>query len=177
MGIKILQANIQSWASNRYTLLCSLSESNPDIILLNEISIPKDVKPKINGYDCYFNCQERFTGYAIFVKYSIKHFFFDLNNDNIGAVKIFTNVGPLIVSTAYIPPRFNCIPSLEINKILNYQLPSLFISDFNAHHPHFQNCSSNNKKPDSRGNQLMTIINSRKLSYLGPDFYTLQIWR
>ena len=68
MGIKILHVNIRNWRSNNYLLKCSLSDSNPDIILLNEISLNNNVIPKIHGYSCNFKCNERYSGVAIFVK-------------------------------------------------------------------------------------------------------------
>ena len=67
-----MQLNIRNWKSNHYLLKCSLSKVNPDIILLNELSLNNCI-PKIRGYSCYFKCEERYSGVAIFVKYTRKH--------------------------------------------------------------------------------------------------------
>ena len=66
MGIKVLQVNIQHWDNNHYFLKCSLSNNNPDVILLNELSLKPNSIPRIIGYKCIYKCPGRFTGVAIF---------------------------------------------------------------------------------------------------------------
>ena len=73
MGIKILHVNIRNWKSNNYLLKCSLADSYPDIILLNEITLNKNIIPKIRGYTCNYKCEERYSGVAIFVKRTYTH--------------------------------------------------------------------------------------------------------
>ena len=137
MGIKVLQVNIRCWKVNHYLLKCSLSQSNPDVILLNEISIKESVIPKIYGYSCLFKCDTRYSGVAIFVRQTFNHTFVEFKNPNILAVKLFTNTGPIFIVTSYTPPRHNTIPTIEINHILNKNIPTVILSDFNAKHPHF----------------------------------------
>ena len=173
MGIRILHVNIRNWKSNNYLLKCSLSNSNPDVILLNEISLSNNLIPKIRGYSCNFKCEERFSGVAIFVKHTYTHTHIDFKNNNILSIKLHTNIGPIYIITSYSPPRHHTIPTIEINHILNKNLPTLIISDFNARHPHFDNCTSTSQT-NNFGKQLHSLCNSRNLSYLGPNFNTFR---
>ena len=170
MGIKVLQVNIQHWDNNHYFLKYSLSNNNPDVILLNELSLKPNSIPKITGYKCIYKCPERFTGVAIFVKCIHKHFFIEFDNDHILATRLFTNLGPINIVTCYTTPRFNHHPTKEINKILDSNLPTVLIGDFNAKHAFFDNCSQGNA--DIRGNQLYSLCMARNLHYLGPNFNT-----
>ena len=172
MGIKVLHVNIRNWKSNNYLLKFSLSDSNPDIILLNELSLDNNVVPKIKGYKVCFKCIERYSGVAILVKHIHKHTFLEFTNNNILAIKLYTNLGPLYIVTSYTPPRYNSIPTIEINHILNKNIPTLIISDFNARHPTFHN--SNITNTNHFGRQLHNLCNSRNLDYLGPDFNTFR---
>ena len=170
MGIKVLHVNIRNYNSNHYLLKCSLSDTNPDIILLNDIS-NVNVIPKIFGYTCVYKCEAQHSGVAIFTKHTLSHTYIEFNNNNILAVKLYTNTGPIYIVTSYTPPRFNTIPTIEINHILNKNIPTLIISDFNAKHPHFNNCAHNNLI-NNFGRQLHSLCNSRNLDYLGPSFNT-----
>ena len=105
MGIKVLQVNIQNWDSNHYLLKCSLSNSNPGVVLLNEISLKLNSIHKISGYKCLYKCPERYTAVAIFVKYVHKHFFIEFDNDHILPIRLFTNLGPINIVTCYTPPH------------------------------------------------------------------------
>ena len=172
MGIRIMHVNIRNWYSNHYILKCSLSKVNPDIILLNEISLNNQI-PKIRGYSCSFKCTELFSGVAIFVKHPHTHTFLEFNHDNILAVKLFTNMGPIYIVTSYTPPRHPHIPTIPLNKILNKNIPTVILSDFNAKHPTFDNCN-NMTQANNRGKQLHTLCNSRNLNYLGPNFNTFR---
>ena len=113
-----------------------------------------------------------FSGVAIFVKYTHKHTFIEFNNNNILAVKLYTNLGPLYIVTSYTPPRYTSIPTIELNNILNKNIPTVILSDFNARHPTFDNTNTHNT--NNFGTQLHSLCNSRKLSYLGPNFNTFR---
>ena len=118
MGVKVLQVNIQHWDSNHYFLKCSLSNSNPDVILLNDLSLKPNSIPKITGYKCIYKCPERFTGVAIFVKYIFVI-------DHILAIRLFTNLGPINIVTCYPPP-----PSQDLTTILQKKLIKFWIVIF-----------------------------------------------
>ena len=164
MALTIFQVNICSWKNNNYILKCSLPQTNPDIILLNEISITEHCKINIRGYRGIHKCTEQKSGVAIFVKYNLQAKFIEFNSEDILAVKITTNLGQLLVATVYTPPRRDYIPTIQINKILDFKLPTVIIGDFNANHMMFDNSTHSNNK----GKQLFTLINSKNLRYLGP---------
>ena len=170
MGIKVLQVNIQNWDSNQYLLKCSLSNSNPDVILLNELSLKPNSDSKIPGYKCRYKCPERYTGVAIFVKYIHKHFIIEFDNDHILAICLFTNLDPINIVMCCTPPRFNHHPPKEINKILETNLSTVLIGDYNAKHAFFDNCPQG--RTDTRGNQLYSLCMARNLQCLGPNFNT-----
>ena len=68
------------------------------------------------------------------------------------------------------PPRFNHHPTKEINKILDANLPTVLIVDFNAKHALFDKCPQG--RTDTRGNQLYSLCMARNLQFLGPNFNT-----
>ena len=168
-----MHLNIRNWSLNNYLLKCSLFNVNPDVILLNEISINNNVIPKIRGYSCCSKCEERFSGVAIFVKRTYTHTYVEFDHNNILALKLFTNLGQLYIVTSYTPPRHNTLPTIQLNNILNKNLPTVILSDFNAKHPTFDNCN-NITQANGRGKQLHSLCNSRNLNYLGPNFKTFR---
>ena len=48
--LKILQANVQHWQTNKITFYNNMTSEDPDIILLNEHEVRDNVKIKIYGY-------------------------------------------------------------------------------------------------------------------------------
>lgn len=83
------------------------------------------------------------------------------------AVRIFTPQGPIILSTAYIRPLTN-LPLADFNRLFNYTiLPVFFAGDINASHQALHHRSTN-----SHGRQLLSIFDTKRLHYIGPDFFT-----
>ena len=170
MGLTIYQINIQSWEKKKYILECELASIQPDIILLNEIStLPKGMK--LRNYYSMPNEIGPHSGTAILVKMGITLSPIELVNEHIQAIKIKTTYGDAIISTAYIAPTNPLIPTIEINKLLSYNLPLLIIGDFNAHHPILNNVTPS-RPTDNKGRTLTALINKKNLCYLGPPFYT-----
>ncbi len=83
------------------------------------------------------------------------------------AVEILTNLGPIIISTTYLPPRRPYFPFTDIYRLLNNNVPTYLKRDFNARHTHFGN-------PDNNivGKSLINIINQGKMMHWGPYFPT-----
>ena len=48
--MKILQANVQNWQTNKITFYNNIRSENPHIILLNEHGVRENGKIKIYGY-------------------------------------------------------------------------------------------------------------------------------
>ncbi|ROT70195.1 putative LINE-1 retrotransposable element ORF2 protein [Penaeus vannamei] len=81
------------------------------------------------------------------------------------AVRIFTPQGPIILSTAYIRPSTN-LPLADFNRLFNYtNLSVFFAGDINARHQALHHRSTN-----SHGRQLLSIFDTKRLHYIGPDF-------
>ena len=169
-SLVIYHCNIRSWNKNRYLLQCSLPNYSPHIILLNETSNTKqDIK--LHNYYTFQQCSEPFAGVAILIHKSLNFFSIPTHDPFCLAVKLYTTLGPMIIYTHYSPPRHNHINTIPINKILNHNLPTLIIGDFNAKTNVFHNGpGTGNSK--IKGQQLEIIMQDRKLSYLGPDFNT-----
>ena len=53
------------------------------------------------------------------------------------AVKVQTSIGPVIVYTAYFPPRIRSINPLDFQKLISANAPLLIAGDFNAILPFF----------------------------------------
>ena len=171
MGLTIYQLNIQSWKSKRYMLECELASLLPDVIFLNEISILPNGNLKMRNYNSIYSGTGPHSGTAILVKMGIPFSPIELANKPILAVKIKTTYGYIIVSTAYNAPLNPLIPTIEIFKLLGYNLPLVIIGDFNAHHP-ILNKITMQTSGDNKCRMLAAVINKRNLHYLGPPFYT-----
>lgn len=176
MALTILQVNIRCWTNNRYLLSVDLCNYPPDVILLNETSATNN-NIKLQGFTTIQKCEERFSGVAILVKNTLQFTSIPLPENNTLAIKLFTSIGPIIISTSYVPPRQNSIPTISLNKILNFNLPTVFISDFNAKNPMFHNTTYRQVYGDARGTQLAALATARNLDFLGPYFYTYQSGR
>ena len=48
--LKILQANVQHWQTNKITFYNNIRSEDPDILLLNEHGVRENGKMKIYGY-------------------------------------------------------------------------------------------------------------------------------
>ena len=167
--MKILQVNVRCWQTNKYPFTVELSNYNPEIILLNEINLPENSNIKLHNFHSITKAFGNFNGSAILIRKDISFQEIPLKNNKFIAIKIITSLGPLIISTAYIPPRDPPIPMIPLIKLLDYNLPTLIIADFNAHHPAFNNTALNG---DKRGRQLISLMKARDLSFLGPSFQT-----
>ena len=137
MGLTIYQLNVRYWKTNKYSIETDLRNYNPDFIMLNETSLEPLEYPKIRGFESYAKSNGRFSGVALLVKNGIKFEIIEVTDDNTVAIKAYTNIGPLVLSTNYCAPSQSFIPTTSISSILKHNLPTIIISDFNAHHKIF----------------------------------------
>ena len=172
--MKILQANVQCWNTKRYPFQVELSNHNPDIILLNEINLPEDSVIKIPNYKSITRPLGEFNGSAILIRRDISFQEIHLNHNKFIAIKISTNTGPIIICTTYIPPRDPVIPTIPLIKLFDYNLPTIIMADLNAHHPAFGN-SPSRRNGDIKGRQLISLMEAKQLTFLGPNFNTFLI--
>lgn len=169
-SLNILHLNIKSWKNNKYLLQCNLSNYSPHIITLNETS-NTELNIKLTNYFTIQKCDEQYSGVAILIHKSLCFVQIPTYDSLCLAVKIQTSLGPLIIYTHYSPPRHNYINTIPINKILNYNLPTIIAADFNAKHPLFHNGSGSGSYKN-KGKILETLCKNRNVSFLGPDFNT-----
>ena len=172
MALTIYQLNIRCWNSLKYSLLVDLSNYQPDIILLNETGLPQLNIPNIRGYSTLSKSNGRFTGAAILIKQHLQYELLPVTDQNTVAIKLQSNLGPLIIATSYCAPSQTFIPTTSIYKILSHNLPTVFIGDFNAHSPLFDNCPATRNYADAKGKTLENIFKSKSLQFLGPYFST-----
>ena len=173
MSVTVMQLNIRNWKTSRYIFSCDFCNYSPDVILLNETS-SVDNSIKLKGYYVVQSCLEQHSGVVILVRNTIKFNTLVTKDTNTFAIKILTTLGPLIIATCYIPPRLNVIPTFALNKILDYNLPTLLIADFNAHNQMFLNTLAHHYNGDYRGAQLALLARGRNLDFLGPLFNTFK---
>ena len=163
----ILQHNTRGWTENtRYALYNTYREYNPDIILLNDIG---KNWVKLMGYISYgVNVdQENSAGVALAIKNTIKHEKIEIPfGSDMVAVRVLTTNGPIIIATAYIPPR-RTVHFPDFHKLFNRREPVYFLGDCNAQHQHFGYSRS-----DLRGQQIFQLIERKNIQYLGPPFST-----
>ena len=169
MALCVLQINIQNWKKNKYLLQCELPNSNSDVILINETGDVPDNNLKLFGYKSITKSLEAHLGVAILIRYNIKYIEIPTTDENTLAVRILTSIGPIIICTSYIPPRLPTLPILQYNKILSYNLPTIFIADLNAHHSFLHNTSG---QGDTKGKLLFNFAQNKQCKFLGPPFNT-----
>ena len=104
---------------------------------------------------------------AIAVKYNINHKLYDDFHTDVLAVEIETNLGPIVISTTYLPPRRPYLPFPDIYRLLSINVPTYIIGDFNGRHTHFGYRDNN-----TVGKSLLNLINQGKMIHLGPHFPT-----
>ena len=172
MGIVVYQVNIRNWKKNKYPLSIDIHNYNPDVILLNETSTNPDLPIKLQGYQAVNKSNGPNSGVAILIRNSLQYQLICVTDKNTLAVKLNTTDGPIIICTSYCPPRQTFIPTPSIYSVLRHNLPTLMISDFNAHHQAFDNTYSSQPNGDQKGRSLFNIMKLKKLSFLGPDFST-----
>ena len=170
--INIIQHNVLCWTKQRANELSNIYiKTNPDIILLNSTGKTNEEKIKIFNYNIYQRnyLNEAHAGVAIGVRRNISHRLLDDTTDDVIAVEIDTDRGPIILCTAYIPPRRMIMPYQDISKFMRSNKPAYIIGDLNARHPalgHSRNTMN------GIGQALNTCIQRGLLYHLGPNFDT-----
>ena len=78
-------------------------------------------------------------------------------------IEIETSLGPIIISTTYRQPKRPYLPFPDICRLLNNNIPTYIIGDFNGRHFHF-----GNKDNNTIGKSLVNLINQGTLL---PNFH------
>ena len=171
--INIRYLNVQHWTDEKNTALINhLTATAPEIILITSVSRLQNQNPiKIYNYNTFAvnKNNKRNAGCAIAIKRGI--IFKIINNARTDwiAVEIQTKHGPIIISTAYSPPRMNTISEEDLNFVIRNQIPTIVIADLNARHHMF---GYGRRAGNLKGRQLYNHIYNNRLNHLGPTFNT-----
>ena len=168
--LKVIQHNVLTWTFYSRNELTNLyMQTNPDVILLNNTSIKEKERIKIFNYNVYQKNKynENNAVMALAIKRGLIHQVLDDFEEDVLAVKIDTIKGPILVSTAYRPPRVVDYPLADVLKLVRKNMPIYILEDLNARHRMLGH---------NDNNEAGTIINNlivRDLAvFVGPDFGT-----
>ena len=171
MKIKIIHYNVRHWINTHYIKMMSnyFLKKDPDIITLNAHSITKsDKKVKLVNYSAFTKNKQMDSGVAILIKKDIPHTFHtNTSNNNVLAATIQTRQGKMRIITFYRPPRQKNLPLMDINILIEQNIPTLILADANIKHVNFGHSST-----DSDRKILNKYINSADIHFIGPDFCT-----
>ena len=134
--INIRYLNVQHWTDDKNTALINhLTAPDPEVILITSTSrLNNQTQIKIINYNTFAvnKNNERSAGCAIAIRKGIR--FKIINNARTDwiAAEIQTTHGPVIISTAYSPPRMNTISEEDLNYVIRNPIPTIVIADQNA---------------------------------------------
>ena len=171
--LKIIQLNVSKWTKERSIELSNLyNRNNPDIILLNAVSVRQNKPVKIFNYNAYSKNQwnELHAEVTITVRKNLQHKIINDFNEDILGIQIETTKGPVAIYTTYSPLRRSYLPIGDIKRIAQKRIPTYFVGDINAQHPTFGYNYSNNK-----GDIMKNLIDANYVKHLGPEFPTMLV--
>ena len=136
-SLKIIQHNVNKWERETFSLSTIYRSLDPDIILINDLSLLNSIPLKIYNYITHTSNKDNFLhrGTVIAVKYTIKHQIVDDFETDLLAVKIKTSLGPVTITSEYIPPSRTYFNMPDYAKLLNTPQPDYILGDLNARHP------------------------------------------
>ncbi len=83
------------------------------------------------------------------------------------AIEIHTTQGPILIATTYLPPRRPYLPFPDMYRLLNNNIPTLILGDFNCSHTRLGSSTNN-----TVGKSIVNLIDQGNLIHLGPQFPT-----
>ena len=153
MGLTVLQINIRNFKKNKYLLSMEIADIQPDVILINESGVTQTHQLKLRGYKGIGLNTDKYYGIAIFIKIELKIEYVYFQLQDMLAIKLFTSMGPILIGTAYSPPKDASIPTISLNHLFSFKIPILFIGDLNGHSLALNNCSPY-RNSDNKGKQI-----------------------
>ena len=167
--LTIVQINVNSWNSNKNSIVKMLQEVDADIALLNEHGCKEQQKIKIQNYSITQTntLNQRNNGCAIAVKNNLKHRICNDYESDMLSTLIETSLGPIEIATAYIPPRVGHIHYPDFFKLFSKNTAVHFIGDLNG-----RNKNLGYKDTNTVGKQLETLIDRGHATHAGPHFAT-----
>ena len=177
----IVQHNVRHYANNLHALHSDWDSLNPDVILLNSTSIPKNpgkdyklpTNIKYKDYKVYETEQGEHNGSAILVKRSLQHSVTKTGSEHLLAITLTTNKGLLTLSTYYRPfkdtKQNSSIPHLLFKQLFNRSHPVFLLADLNIKHK----CLGSSKNTKEGIEFVEKCLNkTSNINYIGPDFNT-----
>lgn len=167
--ITIVQHNVLHWNTRKEELTYIYQNLNPDLIILNSHGVKDNDTIRISGYNTYMinTTGEASDGSAILIRSNIHHRQIDDYLTDVLHIKIQSSLGPIHISTTYLPPRRPYLPYPDFHKLLNNIEPLYIMGDLNAKHRFLGHTSDNQV---GRGLQRFKQLN--KLAHFGPNFPT-----
>lgn len=169
--IKIVQHNVLAWTPTRSLELTNhYLTLRADVILLNSHGRKNDEPIRIFGYTVYQrnSRQQGGDGVAIAVKSDLAHVVIDDFREEVMAIRLDTQLGPVVVATAYLPPRRAYVPYPDLLRFSRMRMPVYLIGDFNGRHRLF----NYRRDFNTVGEGLARLVDQGRFQHLGPDFDT-----
>ena len=106
-SLTVIQHNVLNWNNNKTALTNIYTELNPDIILLNSLSLIDNHKPKIPYYNSHYSNKDNtyHNETAIAIKHNIQYRLHDDVHSDLLAITVTTRQGPITISTLYDRPK------------------------------------------------------------------------
>ena len=168
--LPIIQHNVLKWTNKRANELYNIyMKFSPHIILLNATGRKQEEPLKIYGYNIHRKniSNEDHSGIAIAIQRHLRYKILDNTTNDVLAIEIDTLRGPVIVCTAYLPPRRPLFPYQDLLPLIRKNLPVYIIGDLNARHSSLGHTTNN-----AVGNAVNNLINRNLITHLGPEFKT-----
>ena len=167
--IQILQANVGGWQTNKQSIQNTIIRENIDVVLLNEHGIRSGEEIKISSFNVYKKntLNERRSGTAIGVRKSLVYRIREDYESDLLSIEIETSLGPIIIATAYIPPRVGFLQYPDYYRLFSFSKPVYFIGDLNARDRTLGHNNSN-----TVGKALGNLIRNGHARKIGPNFPT-----
>ena len=167
--IKIFQLNAGGWITNKLSIQNAIRKENIDVVLINEHGIKAGEELKITSYNVYKKnaLNERRSGCAIAIRKNLEYRIREDFHSDLLSIEIDTSLGPIIIATAYIPPRVGYLHYPDYFRLFNTRKPVYFVGDLNARDSILGHRNSN-----KTGKALATLIKNQNANYIGPDFPT-----
>ena len=167
--LTVVQHNVQHWATRKNELYNTYRHLDPDVILINSHGVKEADTLKMYTYTVYKKnySNQLADGVAIAVKNGLNHKLVE-GFENLLAVEIETNLGPVVLATIYLPPRRPALPMPEILRFSRLRKPAYLMGDLNARHL----ALGYDNNPNATGNNIARLLLDGVLTHLGPDFPT-----
>ena len=164
-----MQLNVHGWNPNKNSVSNAILAEDIDIALINDHGVKAGEPIKIWNYNVYKTnrLNEYNNGSAIAIKSALQYRIHEDYYSDLLSITIDTNLGPIEIATAYVPPRTGHINYIDFYNLLKKPLPVYIIADLNAKSTTFGDSNTN-----KTGKQLEMLINRNHCSRIGPDFPT-----